>query len=168
VLSFIFVLASCSATTGEQNTLATTIIPGKTECENDGDVSPDGNYVCKGRGMFYWQPLYEVETPAQSMEDRYRECVSIKQDLPGLYLRVIESLMNDDSELGVWFTFHNQIKEELRGRVSQRSKDLMEKRQVIFDRYQILQCELNFPVLKDPEDDSNSIPEEPWTPSGVL
>ena len=101
-------------------------------------------------------------------EERYRKCVSIKQELPGLYLRVIESLMVDDSELGLWFTFYNQIKDELRGRVSQKSKDLMEKRKVLFDNYQILQCEINFPVLKDPEPESNLVPEEPWTPSGVV
>jgi hypothetical protein len=114
------------------------------------------------------QSKFRSDSSKLSIEDRYDICVSTKKDLRGSYSRIIESLMNDDYELGVWFTFYNQIKDELRGRVSQKSKDLIDKRKVLFDNYQILQCELNFPVLKDPEPESNSVPEEPWTPSGVV
>ena len=39
-----------------------TIIPGETECDVAGDVSPDGKYVCAGRGAFYWVSLLDLAT----------------------------------------------------------------------------------------------------------
>jgi hypothetical protein len=102
-----------------------------------------------------------------TMEERYRECVSIKRDLPS-QIEIYESLMKDDEVLGGWYLVFLEIKEERRRYLSQRSINLIEERNALFDSYQILQCELNFPVLKDPEPDSNSVPEEPWTPSGVV
>ncbi len=102
-----------------------------------------------------------------TMEERYRECVSIKRDLPS-QIEIYESLMKDDEVLGGWYLVFLEIKEERRRFLSQRSINLIEERDTLFDSYQILQCELNFPVLKDPEPESNSVPEEPWTPSGVV
>ena len=30
------------------------IVVGETECDNPGEISPDGKYICDGRGAFYW------------------------------------------------------------------------------------------------------------------
>ena len=30
------------------------IIAGETECDNPGEISPDGKYICDGHGAFYW------------------------------------------------------------------------------------------------------------------
>jgi hypothetical protein len=167
-LSFVLILASCGTTTGANNTSVTTIIPGKTECDNDGDVSPDGKYVCAGRGIFYWLPLKELATPSLSMEDRYRECVDLKYRMRGTYEEILESLLEDDTELWAWFALTNSIQESRRSYLSQDSINLIDQYKDYFDNYQILQCELNFPVLKDPEPDSNLVPEKPWTPSAIV
>jgi hypothetical protein len=167
-LSFVLILASCGTTTDVNNTSSTTIVPGKTECENDGDVSPDGKYVCAGHGMFYWLPVKEVATPSQTMEERYRECVDLKDRMRGAYAEILESLAEDDTELWAWFALTNSIQESRRSFLSQDSISIINKYKDYFDNYQILQCELNFPVLKDPEPDSNSVPEQPWTPSAIV
>lgn len=39
-----------------------TIIPGKTECDNPGDISSDGQYMCAGHGAFYWLPIEDLAT----------------------------------------------------------------------------------------------------------
>jgi hypothetical protein len=167
-LSFVIILSSCGTTTGANNASVTSIIPGKTECDNDGDISPDGNYVCAGRGMFYWLPLTELATPSQSMGDRYRECVDIKDRMMVTHAEILESLAEDDTELWAWFALTNSIQESRRSYLSQRSINLVNNYKDYFDNYQILQCELNFPVLKDPEPDSDSVPEKPWTPSAIV
>ena len=62
----------------------------------------------------------------------------------------------------------NSIQESRRSFLSQDSISIINKYKDYFDNYQILQCELNFPVLKDPEPDSNSVSEQPWTPSAIV
>lgn len=74
VLIFALFLTSCSSNSDNEvsptnstntetnNSSVTTIIPGQTECDNVGEVSPDGNYVCAGRGAFYWVSLKELAT----------------------------------------------------------------------------------------------------------
>ena len=39
-----------------------TIIPGITECDNPGDISSDGQYMCAGHGAFYWLPIEDLAT----------------------------------------------------------------------------------------------------------
>ena len=81
-LSFVLVLTSCgsnsdngvlpsnSVTTDTDNSSLETIIPGETECDVAGDVSPDGKYVCAGRGAFYWVSLQELATNVDSGNDQ--------------------------------------------------------------------------------------------------
>lgn len=76
ILVFTLILASCGtnpdtrispskpASTDTGKTSFETIIPGKTECGVAGDISPDGKYVCAGRGMFYWISLLDLATGA--------------------------------------------------------------------------------------------------------
>jgi len=43
-----------------------TIVAGQTECDNPGEISPDGKYVCDGHGAFYWlSRSQESNTPKQ-------------------------------------------------------------------------------------------------------
>lgn len=44
------------------------IIAGETECDNPGDISPDGKYICAGHGAFYWL-LRNQESSSQEPED---------------------------------------------------------------------------------------------------
>lgn len=74
ILGLVLTLSSCntnseggiapsgSTSTDTDNTSVETIIPGETECDNAGDVSPDGKYVCAGRGAFYWVSLLDLAT----------------------------------------------------------------------------------------------------------
>jgi hypothetical protein len=74
VISLVLILASCgtnsnngtppsnSSINDNDNTSLETIIPGQTECDNAGEVSPDGKYVCAGRGAFYWVSLLDLAT----------------------------------------------------------------------------------------------------------
>jgi hypothetical protein len=74
VLGLVLILSSCSTNsdggiapsdssiTDTDNTSVERIIPGKTECDNAGEVSPDGKYVCAGRGAFYWVSLLDLAT----------------------------------------------------------------------------------------------------------
>jgi hypothetical protein len=73
VFSLVFFLTSCGADSdtgispsspvkSNNNTTVERIIPGKTECDYAGDISPDGKYVCAGRGMFYWVLLQDLAT----------------------------------------------------------------------------------------------------------
>lgn len=43
-------LSGCSSNSSETN------LEAQTECDIPGDESPDGKYVCAGRGAFYWIP----------------------------------------------------------------------------------------------------------------
>ena len=73
-LIFVLILTSCSSNsdngispsnstnTDSNNTSVETIVPGETECNVAGDVSPDGKYVCAGRGAFYWVSLLDLQT----------------------------------------------------------------------------------------------------------
>ena len=81
ILIFALFLTSCSSnsdngvlpsnptTTNTDNTSVTTIVPGQTECDNAGDVSPDGKYVCAGRGAFYWVSLLDLATNVDNGSD---------------------------------------------------------------------------------------------------
>lgn len=74
MLGLVLILSSCSTSsdggiapsdsniTDTGNTSVETIIPGETECDNAGDISPDGKYVCAGRGAFYWVSLLDLAT----------------------------------------------------------------------------------------------------------
>ena len=167
-LSFALILASCGTTTGASDASVTTIVPGETECDKDGDISPDGKYECRGRGVFYWLPLEEQATPPQSMEELYRECVDLKEELRVTYTEILQSLLMDDNELWAWFALTNQIKESRRNYLSQDSINLINEYRDFYDDYQIFQCELNFPVLKDREPESNNQQTEPWVPSAIV
>jgi hypothetical protein len=81
ILSLALFLTSCSAnsdngvspsnptTTNTDNTSDTNIVPGQTECDSAGDVSPDGQYVCAGRGAFYWVSLLDLATNVDEGSD---------------------------------------------------------------------------------------------------
>lgn len=74
VFTLVLVLASCGANTDNgispsnstitdtDNSSVEKIIPGETECDVAGDLSPDGKYVCAGRGAFYWVSLQDLAT----------------------------------------------------------------------------------------------------------
>ena len=81
ILIFALFLTSCSSnsdngvlpsnptTTNTDYTSVTTNVPGQTECDNAGDVSPDGKYVCAGRGAFYWVSLLDLATNVDNGSD---------------------------------------------------------------------------------------------------
>lgn len=103
-----------------------------------------------------------------SMEERYRQCVDLKQNMSTSYLNLAKSLLGDDAQLWTYFVFTNSILEDRRGYLSQRSKNLISAYKYQFDSYQILQCELNFPILKEPVLQSNGQQEAPWYPSAIV
>ena len=45
---------SSTTSTYEADPSDETIVAGVTECDNPGEISPDGNYICAGHGAFYW------------------------------------------------------------------------------------------------------------------
>jgi hypothetical protein len=167
-LSVALILAACGTTTDASDASVAPIVPGETECDNPGDVSPDGKYVCAGRGAFYWLPLQAQASPSQSMEERYRECVDLKNQLRITYTEILQSLLRDDNELWAWFALTNSIKESRRNYLSQDSINLINEYRDFFDDYQILQCELNFPILKDQVPESDDQQAERWTPSAIV
>jgi hypothetical protein len=116
-----------------------------------------------------------VETPAEelTLEEKYQECVDLKTSMRSGKESLGQSLLADDNDLGVWFLYYGTIDESRRYYMSERSNQILAEYQASFDRYQILQCELNFPVLQDPRpnsygDLSGTQPDEPWKPSAVL
>jgi hypothetical protein len=105
---------------------------------------------------------------ALSMEDRYYECVKIKSELKDGFFELGTSLLKDDNQLWAWFMLTKTIYEDRREYLSETSLALIDTYSSNFDRYQILQCEINFPVLKDPEVDANGQQQENWTPSAIV
>lgn len=123
----------------------------------------DGNYCGD-----YWAAKEEYELANLTMEERYRECVNLKESLRNTYAEILKSLMKDDIELAVWFGFTNSIKESRRSFLSQESINRINYYKDLFDKYQIYQCELNFPILKDPVPQSNGQEIVPWTASAII
>lgn len=67
LLGFVLTLTSCSPNSNDgispsNSTSVETIIPGKTECDNPGDISSDGQYMCAGHGAFYWLLIEDLAT----------------------------------------------------------------------------------------------------------
>ena len=118
-----------------------------------------GDYLSNGK-------KYDLSN--MSMEKRYRECVNLKQLMRNNYMQILQSLLKDDNELWAWFVYTNSIKESRRSFLSQNSIDLINEYRGYFDDYQILQCELNFPILKEQELQSNGQQLEPWVPSAIV
>jgi hypothetical protein len=116
----------------------------------------------------YWAAKDEYRLANLTMEERYRDCTNFKDSLKRMYLSVAQSLYKDDLELWGWFVFTNTIKENRRDKLSQASINLINEYKEIFDKYQIYQCELNFPILKDPVPQSNGQEIVPWTPSAIV
>ena len=116
----------------------------------------------------YWAAKDEYRLANLTMEERYRDCTNFKESLKRMYLSVAQSLYKDDLELWGWFVFTNTIKENRRDKLSQASINLITEYKEIFDKYQIYQCELNFPILKDPVPQSNGQEIVPWTPSAIV
>ena len=105
---------------------------------------------------------------ALSMEDRYYECVGLKSDLRDGFFEISSSLLKDDNQSWAWFVLTKTIYEDRREFLSETSLALIDTYSNNFDRYQILQCEINFPVLKDPEVDANGQQQDNWTPSAIV
>ena len=103
-----------------------------------------------------------------TMEERYRGCVDLKNRMRDTYAEILQSLLRDDNELWAWFALTNSIKESRRDFLSQDSESLIYEYREFFDTYQILQCELNFPVLKERKSQSNDQQPEPWVPSAIV
>ena len=103
-----------------------------------------------------------------TMEERYRGCVDLKNRMRDTYADILQSLLRDDNELWAWFVLTNSIKESRRDYLSQDSESLIYEYREFFDTYQVLQCELNFPVLKERKPQSNDQQTEPWTPSAIV
>lgn len=123
----------------------------------------DGNYCGD-----YWAAKDEYRLANLTMEERYRDCVNFKDSLKRAYVSIAQSLYKDDLELWGWFVYTNSIKEDRRDKLSQTSIDLIVEYKKVFDKYQIYQCELNFPILKDPVPQSNGQSTVPWTPSAIV
>lgn len=103
-----------------------------------------------------------------TMEERYRGCIDLKNRMRDTYAEILQSLLRDDNELWAWFALTNSIKESRRDYLSQDSESLIYEYRDFFNTYQILQCELNFPVLKERKLQSNDQQTEPWTPSAIV
>jgi hypothetical protein len=116
----------------------------------------------------YWAAKDEYRLANMTMEERYRECVGLKDQLRVAYADILQSLLKDDIELWAWFGFTNSIKESRRSFLSQNSINLINRYKGFFDDYQILQCELNFPVLKEPAPESSVQQTKPWYPSAIV
>lgn len=110
------------------------------------------------------------ETPAEelTLEEKYQECVELKAAISTGKESLGQSLLADDNDLGTWFIFFGTIDESRRYYMSERSNQILAEFQASFDRYQILQCELNFPVLQEPKLPSYGTETvEPWAPSAI-
>lgn len=103
-----------------------------------------------------------------TIEEKYYECVEIKSSLRTGFLELSSSILQDDNELWAWFALTNSILDERRDFLSEQSLQLIDAYQYNFDRYQILQCEINFPVLKDPEVNPYGQDLDDWTPSAIV
>lgn len=103
-----------------------------------------------------------------TIEEKYYECVEIKSSLRSGFVELSSSLLQDDSELWAWFALTNSILDERREFLSEESLQLIEAYEYNFDRYQILQCDINFPVLKDPEANPYGQDLDDWTPSAIV
>lgn len=80
---------SNSINTNTTQTSDATIIPGVTECDSAGDLSPGGKYVCAGRGMFYWVLLQDLATDSVEVEENNSNdgywatnCVTVEKPNP--------------------------------------------------------------------------------------
>jgi len=116
----------------------------------------------------YWAAKDEYRLANLTMEQRYSDCINFKDSLKRMYLSIAQSLYKDDLDLWGWFVFTNSIKEDRRDKLSQDSIFLINEYKKIFEKYQIYQCELNFPILKDPVPQSNGQEIVPWTPSAIV
>ncbi len=116
----------------------------------------------------YWAAKDEYRLANLTMEERYRDCTNFKDSLKRMYLSIAQSLYKDDLDLWGWFVFTNSIKEDRRDKLSQDSINLINEYKKTFDKYQIYQCELNFPILKDPVPQSNGQEIVPWTASAIV
>lgn len=116
----------------------------------------------------YWAAKDEYRLANLTMEERYKDCTDFKNTLKRMYLEIAQSLYKDDLDLWGWFVFTNSIKEDRRDKLSQESINLINYYKKIFDKYQIYQCELNFPILKDPVPQSNGQEIVPWIASAIV
>ena len=116
----------------------------------------------------YWAAKDEYRLANLTMEQRYRDCTNFKDSLKRMYLSIAQSLYKDDLDLWGWFVYTNTIKEDRRDKLSQGSINLINEYKKVFDRYQIFQCELNFPILKEPVPQSNGQEIVPWKASAIV
>jgi hypothetical protein len=116
----------------------------------------------------YWAAKDEYRLANLTMEERYKDCTNFKDSLKRMNLSIAQSLYRDDLELWGWFVYTNSIKADRRDKLSQTSINLINEYKEIFDKYQIYQCELNFPILKESAPQSNGQGIVPWTPSAIV
>jgi hypothetical protein len=78
-LGFVLILTSCipiedppispsdSTITDTNDASLENIISGETECDNPGNISSDGKYLCEGHGAYYWISIENLESePSQN------------------------------------------------------------------------------------------------------
>lgn len=92
----------------------------------------------------------KVESKEQTLEKLYIECQQLKNDIENFQLEYFVSFAKNPD-------FFNP---------SQETIEIQKKYQNAFDRFQILQCVLNFPVLEDKKLDPSQI--DSWNPSAIV